>query len=132
QIRGTGLGAFNDHFRDAIKGDRDGGLPGFVQVGDRVHGIRLGLEGAIHDWTQDPAEAINYFEAHDNLTAWDKMLQSMPNASDAERRKAIRFASLILLTSQGTVFLHSGQEFCRSKQGSSNSYNLPDAINRID
>lgn len=132
QVRGTGLGAFNDHFRDAIKGDRDGGLPGFVQVGDRLHGIRLGLEGGIHDWSQDPAESINYFEAHDNLTAWDKMLQCMPNASDADRCRAMRFASLILLTSQGQAFLHSGQEFCRTKQGNSNSYNLPDTVNQID
>jgi pullulanase len=30
------------------------------------------------------------------------------------------------------VFMHSGQEFCRTKQGSHNSYNLPDEINRID
>jgi pullulanase len=132
QVRGTGLGAFNDHFRDAIKGERDGGGPGFVQVGDRAPGIRLGLEGGIHDWSADPAESINYFEAHDNLTAWDKMLQSMPQASDAERRRAMRFGSLILLTSQGTVFLQSGQEFCRSKQGVSNSYNQPDAINQVD
>ncbi|MBI4579665.1 MAG: type I pullulanase, partial [Planctomycetes bacterium] len=132
QVRGTGLGAFNDHFRDAIKGDRDGGLPGFVQTGDRIHGIRLGLEGAIHDWSADPLESVNYFEAHDNLTAWDKMLQSLPNAPEADRRKAIRFASLILLTSQGTIFLHAGQEFCRTKQGHNNSYNLPDAINQLD
>ena len=132
QVRGTGLGAFNDHLRDAIKGDRDGGLPGFIQAGERVWGIRLGLEGAIHDWSADPRESVNYFEAHDNLTAWDKLLQSMPNASDAERRQAMRMGSLILLVSQGAAFLHAGQEFCRTKEGKANSYNQPDAINRVD
>jgi len=29
-------------------------------------------------------------------------------------------------------FLHSGQEFCRTKRGHRNSYNAPDDINRID
>ena len=132
EVRGTGIGAFNDHFRDAIKGDRDGGSPGFIQVGDRRDGVVKGLQGAIHDWSTHPTDTVNYFEAHDNLTAWDKLLQSVPDASDPMRKRMMRFASLILLTSQGQVFLHSGQEFCRSKQGHHNSYNLPDEINRID
>ena len=131
-IRGTGMGAFNDHFRDAIKGDRDGGPPGFIQVGDRAEGIRQGLQGAIHDWARDPVDSINYFEAHDNLTAWDKLLQSVPNESDATRQRMMRFAALILLTSQGVAFLHSGQEFCRTKRGNHNSYDAPDEINQID
>ena len=131
-VRGTGFGAFNDHFRDAIKGQRDGGPPGFIQVGDERDGIVQGLEGAINDWATAPTDTVNYFECHDNLTAWDKLLQSVPDASDEIRRQMMRFAAVMLLTSQGMTFLHSGQEFCRSKQGESNSYNLPHEVNRID
>jgi len=131
-IRGTGIGAFNDHIRDAIKGDRDGGPPGFIQVGDRVDGIRHGLMGAIHDWSVDPVDSINYFEVHDNLTVWDKLVQSVPDGSYALRKRMVRLATMIVLTSQGMVLLHSGQEFCRTKKGHSNSYNAPDSINRLD
>lgn len=132
RVKGTGIGAFNDTFRDAIKGERDGGPPGFIQTGDRVWDIWQYLAPAHENWPSCPTDTINYFECHDNLTAFDKLLQSIPDATDADRRQIIRLASLILLTAQGIPFLHAGQEFCRSKKGSTNSYNLPDEINRID
>ncbi len=44
-VHGRGLAAFNDGFRDAIKGNRDGGAPGFVQVGDRIDGVKDGVTG---------------------------------------------------------------------------------------
>jgi pullulanase len=131
-ICGSGIGAFNDHFRDAIKGERDGGEMGFVQDGSNVDGVVKGLMGAVHDWSRDPTDSVNYFEAHDNLTCWDKLLQSVPNTSDEVRCKMMRLATLILLTSQGLVFLHSGQEMCRTKGGNHNSYNAPDWVNQID
>ncbi|NOX59546.1 MAG: hypothetical protein GXP29_11915 [Planctomycetes bacterium] len=132
RVAGAGIGAFNDHFRDAIKGNRDGRSQGFIQSGSNAEGVAAGLAGSIDDWAKNPVDSINYFAAHDNLTAWDKLLVSTPNATDAERRRMMRFAALILFTSQGAVFMHSGQELCRSKQGSHNSYNQPDAINMID
>ncbi len=131
-IHGSGIGAFNDHFRDAIKGSGDGGDTGFIQTGQEVDGIVKGLMGAVHDWAYDPTESINYFEAHDNLTCWDKLLLSAPDASEKERCRMMRLASLILLTSQGVAFLHSGQEMCRTKGGNHNSYNAPDETNRIN
>ena len=132
QVRATGIGAFNDSFRDAVKGGRDGGAPGFIQVGDSVDGVVKGLMGGIHDWSHDPVDAISYFEAHDNLTAWDKLIQSTGQASEETRKQMIRFGALTLFTAQGMSFMHSGQEFCRTKKGSSNSYNLPDDINRLE
>ncbi len=130
--RGSGIGAFNDRFRDAIKGQGDGGDAGFIQFGGNVDGIVKGLMGAVHDWAQDPVDTINYFEAHDNLTCWDKLLLSVPDASDEDRSRMMRLASLILLTSQGVAFLHSGQEMGRTKGGNHNSYNAPDETNQID
>ena len=38
----------------------------------------------------------------------------------------------IVLLSQGVPFIHSGQEFCRTKNGVQNSYASSDLINRID
>ena len=130
--RATGIGAFNDGFRDAVKGGRDGGDPGFIQCGDRSGDVVKGLMGAIHDWAHDPVDAVSYFAAHDNLTAWDKLLQSEPDATDDERRQMMKLGMVTLFTAQGMSFIHGGQEFCRTKKGSHNSYNLPDEINNID
>ena len=38
----------------------------------------------------------------------------------------------MVLLSQGVPFIHSGQEFCRTKQGLGNSYNRSDNYNKID
>jgi len=40
-------------------------------------------------------------------------------------------AALINLTSQGSVLFQSGEEFGRSKEGDSDSYQSPDRINAI-
>jgi len=132
RLQNTGIGAFNDCIRNAIKGDVNGTRPGFIQTGDHVEDLRHGLEGSIHVNTMNPAETVNYFECHDNLTAWDKLALSVPRETDETRRRMMRCAALILFCSQGVSYMHSGQEFCRSKRGSHNSYNLPDEINRID
>jgi pullulanase len=132
RIAGSGVGAFNDHFRDAVKGGRDGGPPGFLQAGLERERIELGLAGAINDWAKNPTDVISYCACHDNLTTWDKLLQSVPQAPLEVKARMQRLAGLLVLTAQGVPFIHSGQEFCRSKQGSHNSYNLPDAINQID
>lgn len=131
-LQNTGIGAFNDCIRNAIKGDVNGTRPGFIQTGDHVEDLRHGIEGSIHVNTVNPAETVNYFECHDNLTTWDKLVLSVPHETEETRRRMMRLAALILFCSQGIALMHSGQEFCRSKRGSHNSYNLPDEINRID
>jgi pullulanase len=37
-----------------------------------------------------------------------------------------------ILVSQGIPFLHSGQEFCRTKSGNHNSYRSNDPLNQLD
>lgn len=132
RVRGTGIAAFNDDFRDAIKGDREGVVPGFVQTGVHVARIRRGLAGVADYWPTRPLDTVNYFECHDNLTAWDKLLISAPGTPDAIRERMVRLAALILFCSQGRILIQAGQEFCRTKKGCANSYNQPDEINRID
>lgn len=131
-VSGTGVAAFNDSFRDAIKGSTDGDDSGFVQRGWRCEGVILGLRGGIDTWSSAPTDSVNYFEAHDNLTAWDKLVKSMPKATEADRRRMMKLGALLLFCSQGGVFIHAGQEFCRTKGGNHNSYNLPDEINQLD
>ncbi|WP_251549661.1 type I pullulanase [Neobacillus muris] len=131
---------FNDKFRDTIKGStfelldqgyalgniqyRDAALEaitgsiGFTQIGNRVF--------------NEPSQTVNYVECHDNHTLWDKLLACFPNMDDSLRRKYHRLATGLVILSQGIPFLHSGQEFFRTKYGEANSYCSPDRINQLD
>lgn len=79
-----------------------------------------------------PTQTVNYVESHDNHTFWDKMSVSNRHESETIRKKRQKLATAIVLLSQGIPFLHSGQEFYRTKQGVENSYNAPDEINQLD
>ncbi|MCC5878041.1 MAG: type I pullulanase [Candidatus Sumerlaeia bacterium] len=131
-VSGTGIGAFNDHFRNAIKGPPDGGEPGYVQDGRNRGGVISGIAGSIDDWAANPTESIVYVTCHDNLTLWDKYLESVPHASDADRRKMQKLAMGIMGVSQGVLFFHGGAEMARTKGGNHNSYNAGDEVNLID
>jgi len=143
-----GIGSFNDDFRDAIKGNHgDKKSKGFISgLTLREEAIKFGITAGVYHkqvnydyietvhqpWAAEPGQCINYASCHDNYTLWDKLKQSLPKASDEELRKRMKLAAALVLTSQGVPFLHSGIEFCRSKNGNGNSYKSPDAINQID
>ncbi|MBX7244761.1 MAG: type I pullulanase, partial [Candidatus Sumerlaeaceae bacterium] len=131
-IKGTGIAAFNDHFRDAIKGSPDGKDAGYVVNGDRRDALVKGIAGSIDDWTASPVEAINYASVHDNLDLWDKLKVSAPGTSDEDRAKMVMLAGGILAVSQGAPLFHCGVDFCRDKKGNNNSYNAGDEVNQID
>ena len=63
---------------------------------------------------------------------WDKFIKIYHDGNEEILRKYHRLATTILLLSQGIPFLHSGQEFFRTKNGVGNSYNAPDMINQLD
>jgi pullulanase len=130
--RGMNLAVFNDHLRNAIRGDLDGTARGFAMNGSHADGIRRGVMGSIDDFADHPPESINYVSAHDNLTLWDKLEKSMPEASEAERRAMQKLSLGIVLTSQGVAFLHGGSEFARTKGGNHNSYDAGDEVNAYD
>ncbi|WP_053364385.1 type I pullulanase [Bacillus sp. FJAT-27251] len=131
-----GIGQFNDWFRDTIKGstfnlyDR-----GYAMGNERyAEGARQVLAGSIgigkrkHGLFMSPAQSVNYVESHDNHTLWDKL-----EACEADHiEKRHRLATSMVLLSQGIPFLHSGQEFFRTKKGVGNSYRSPDEINWLD
>ena len=120
---------------------------GFVNGGTKKEeSIKFGLVGGLQHpqidynrvnyskapWTIAPWQSISYTSCHDNHTLFDKLKISNPKASLEELIAMHKLANAIVLTSQGTTFLHAGVEFLRSKQGEHNSYNLPDSINQID
>lgn len=133
--RGQGWAVFNDHFRDALKGNVfDARAWGFVQAGLSLPQVKQGVRGSIEDFADAPTETINYVECHDNHTLWDRlMISTIADASitDADRRAMDKLAAAVLFTSQGIPFIQAGQEFLRTKGGDHNSYNKPDAVNMI-
>jgi pullulanase len=133
--RGKGWAVFNDHFRDALKGNVfNARATGFAQGGANLHSVKRGVCGALDDFTDSPLETINYVECHDNHTLWDRLLISTADnaaVTEADRRAMDKLAAVVLLTAQGIPFLHAGQEFLRSKGGDHNSYDKPDAVNMI-
>ncbi|MGM0436669.1 MAG: type I pullulanase [Bacillota bacterium] len=132
------ISAFNDHFRDAIKGDTDGNSKGFVNGKEGFsEGVKKGIVGGIyyneeiHDFTVSPSETINYVSAHDNLTLWDKLKKTNGEDPRYIRIKMDKMAQAIIFTSLGVPFLYGGEEFLRTKFGNSNSYNAGDYINML-
>ena len=146
------VGAFNDQYRKALKGENKSGAGGgyIFNQRDDLFPIRVGSRGAIrfnydpsavlpNQWDQmfanDPEQTINYISAHDDLVLRDKILAwaELNGATDKpEYLKRIQeFAAGILLTSQGIPFLHGGDEMLRDKQGNPDSYSAPDSVNAI-
>lgn len=126
------VAVFNDHFRNAIRGDLDGVALGFAMGGGHVKEIRNGLAGAIDDFAYNPTESINYVSAHDNRTLWDKLTHTLPSADDQTKRAIQKLSLGLVVTAQGVPFLHGGSDFCRTKLGNHNSYDAGDEVNQFD
>lgn len=142
------IGAFDDDFRDAIKGHvfhptEAGFANGAVGFEESV---KFGIVGATEHsqidykkvnyskrpWAIDPSQSVNYVSAHDNLTLWDKIAVTNPDASIEQRIAMDKLSNTIVLTSQGMPFLHAGVDFLRSKNGDENSYKSSDEVNGLD
>ncbi len=126
-----GIGAFNDDFRNVIKGPPDGDEVGFIQAGYSRDALIEGLKGT-PAWAPKPGQTINYMTCHDNMVLWDKLKASSRNISDEGHVQMAKLGYLILMVSQGIPFLHGGDEFGRTKHGDHNSYRSPDSTNQID
>lgn len=129
--KGQGYAVFNDNYRDAIKGSVFDHGPGFVQAGINIAKIKKGILGSITDFAKNPDETLNYVACHDNQTFWDRLSISLPDESPDKLIKMDKMGAALVFTAQGVPFIHSGQEFLRTKYGNENSYKLPDSINMI-
>lgn len=146
---GYGFGAFDDDYRDAVKGAEFGGFNiGQIQ-GSYSTNIETGLKGEVitknnRNATGISGLALHYAECHDNFTLYDKLVYSLDlektktadssgkiatvwpstvSSSDLELiKKQVKLAGAYLMLSQGTPFLNGGQEFLRTKKGNPDSY----------
>jgi pullulanase len=131
---------FNDRFRDCIKGSTFNLYDRGFALGHthRKEEVKQSIAGSIALTKGEkglfchPNQTINYVESHDNHTLWDKLVRCNDFEEEAILRKRQKLATTMVLLSQGIPFLHSGQEFYRTKQGVENSYQSPDHINQLD
>ena len=131
---------FNDQFRDSIKGSTFNLFDKGYCFGNE-HYFEKAMEaitGSIGFYKRElglfnePSQVVNYVECHDNHTMWDKLLACQADVDDSLKMKYHRLATGMVILSQGIPFLHSGQEFFRTKDGDGNSYRSPDIINQLD
>lgn len=149
-----GVGAFSDDIRDGVKGhvfeltERGfvNGAPNFEEnikfgvVGCTDYpGIDMGkVSYSDAPWAAAPTQTVNYVEAHDNLTIWDKLATSNPEDDEETRIKMDKLAAGIVFTAQGIPFIQFGQDFLRTKYNEEiggfdeNSFRSPDSVNNID
>ena len=132
-----GFSFFNDTIRDAIKGSV------FESYGKGYVQGALGFATTIRDcfyglprWCKTPAQSINYASCHDNYTLWDKLQASTKDVEEADLIKMNNLSAAIYMLSQGTPFIHAGEEMLRTKVNEDgtfnhNSYNSSDAVNSI-
>lgn len=149
-----GVAAFSDDFRDGLKGNVfDEFDTGFITGNDTyLEDVKLGIVAATDNeqidktkltksegaWASEPDQCINYASCHDNLTLWDKISTSMPDASEEDKVRMNKLAAAMTFTSQGIPFIMAGEELLRSKPSATgdgtydaNSYCSPDTTNSI-
>jgi len=142
------IAVFSDDIRDAIKGNVfKKADKGFVNgEAGMEESVKFGIVASVlhgqvdyplvkyskYAYATSPTQVVTYVESHDNLTLWDKLLATNPEATEAERIAMVRLAYGILLTSQGVTFMQAGDDFLRSKGGNENSYNATDAVNQLN
>ncbi|WP_416367204.1 pullulanase [Paenibacillus sanfengchensis] len=118
------VGVFSDEFRNELKsGYGNEGEPRFITGGARdIQTIFKNIKAQPGNTpADDPGDMVQYIEAHDNLTLHDIIAQATKKdpavpANEAEILKRLRLGNLLTLVSQGTAFLHAGQEYGRTKQ----------------
>jgi pullulanase len=137
--RGKGWGVFNDDMRDGLRGRVfDMKDPGFLNAGTDADPVKAGIRAGIDTFADEPTETVNYIECHDNHTLEDRLRitdtlngHAKDRLPEGRHDKMSRLGVLTLMVSQGLPFIHSGQEFGRTKNGEDNTYNLGDQVNNI-
>ncbi len=161
-----GWAAWNDWFRNGIKGEYPRNSPGFIFGKNQDKQFIKSVQNLICGTLAEKGgpfiksdHSMNYLECHDNCTLGDFIRFALNDISEqsviknlekhvqlTERQLKInKLAALILLSSQGPVMIHEGQEFARSKVVANsvipdtpagkidcNSYNKDDATNWIN
>ena len=117
------IGMFNDFFRETM-------INALVRNDINIKNIELILTGDDNNLTSE--RSINYVECHDNNTFFDRLMIERGDESLEMCIDKCKLAIAMTLLAKGIPFIHSGQEFLRTKQLVENSYNAPEEINKID
>ena len=133
------VAVFSDDIRNNLKsGYPNEGQPAFITGGKRdINTIFKNLIAQPTNFEADsPGDVIQYIAAHDNLTLFDIIAQSIkkdPSKAKnyAEIHRRLRLGNLMVLTAQGTPFIHSGQEYGRTKQFRDPAYKTPVAEDKV-
>lgn len=132
---------FSDRFRDVAKGKTNmeevvskGYFTGAVYLLDIMKNCMSAscVDQYFDRMFENPDHVVNYVECHDNQTSWDKLKECCKE--DTREIRILKHEMLLAATlfAQGIPFLHSGQEFCRTKHGLPNTYSEKDEINQLD
>ena len=133
------VAVFSDDIRNNLKsGYPNEGQPAFITGGKRdINTIFKNIIAQPTNFEADsPGDVIQYIAAHDNLTLFDIIAQSIkkdPSKAEnyAEIHRRLRLGNLMVLTAQGTPFIHSGQEYGRTKQFRDPAYKTPVAEDKV-
>jgi pullulanase len=137
------IGAFCDATRDAVKGKLvQAGALGFVNGGELTgeqlaHCVRGWANSGGEFSVQAPSQTITYLSSHDDWTLWDKLVYTMDESHSftqlqPELLRANRLAAAMNFGCQGHLFMLSGEEFARTKEGVRDSFCSPVELNRMD
>ena len=123
-----GIGFFSDDIRDTIKGSawhpREAG---FVNGG---RGLEKSVKRCLEGFGMPASQIVTYISCHDNQTLWDKLIETTEYVE--LRRKEDLLAAVLYMCCPGNAFFLSGEEFLRTKDGYSNTYNAPIYLNRLN
>lgn len=133
-----GVGAFNDSFRNAVRGD-NALSAGWVQnSASSTDAIVQGIWGQFSESLTNPLKTVNYVSCHDNYTLFDQIDRTVGTTATMSRKiDQVEQAQAMVFMSQGISFIHGGEEFLRTKAAGTdqqihNSYNAGDAVNKFD
>ena len=118
-----GFAYFSDTMRDALKGsvfnNKDiGYISGASGKEATLEACFLGLAPS---WCSTPSQCINYASCHDNMTLFDRIVNST-KASREDQVKMNNLAAAIYMTSQGIPFMQAGEEMLRTKVNADGSF----------
>ena len=114
---------FNDYFRETIIS--------YVSGNDSIRQDVKNVLSCSSNYLNHH-QSINYVECHDQYTFFDRMLIYKKDDSMEDRVRKCKLALGLVMIARGIPFIHSGQEFLRTKNGVLNSYNSDESINQLD
>lgn len=129
------IGIFCDDTRNTVKGavfdaDKNGFVNGAQGMEPDILNSARAWQGTNALCVKSPAQIITYVSAHDNHTLWDRIMETVPDETSWKRVNKLTAA--IYMTCQGSIFLLSGEEFARTKEGEDNTFRSPISLNRLD